>query len=110
MKAVVTSLLALALIGAVVVGNSAAQDKKEVTKKGSLLCPKCELNEAAKCGNALKVKEDGKDVIYYLLDNGAKEKYHKDICSGPKAATVVGVVSEKDKKMFIKPSKVEFDK
>lgn len=110
MKAVVSSMLTAALIFAVVAGIHAQDKDKEVTKKGTLLCPKCELKEADKCSNALKVSEGGKDVIYYLLDNGAKEKYHKEICSSPKKATVVGVVAEKDKKMTIKPSKVEFDK
>jgi hypothetical protein len=101
-------MLTAALIFAVVAGIHAQDKDKEVTKKGTILCTKCELKETKACGNAIRVKEDGKDVIYYFLDNGAKEKYHKDICTGPKEGTVVGVVSEKDKKKMIKPSKVEF--
>lgn len=110
MKAVVSSLLTAALIVAVVTGIQAQEKDKEVTKKGTILCTKCELMETKACGNAIKVKEDGKDVVYYFVDNGAKEKYHKDICGGPKPGSVTGVVGEKDKKKTIKPSKVEFDK
>ena len=54
---------------------------------------------------------DGKDVIYILSDDGAKEKYHKPICTKTKKGSVKGVVSKKGDQMMIKPSKdgVKFD-
>jgi Family of unknown function (DUF6370) len=80
---------------------------KEVTLKGTLTCGKCDLKKSDDCANVLKVTEkvDGKDtdVIYWLKDEGKTEKYHA--CTKPKMASVTGVVSEKDGKKWITPSK-----
>jgi len=94
-----------------------AEDTKEDTKpkeetlKGTIVCTKCELGETDDCGNAIKVKAGDKEVVYYFLDKGKVEKYHKNICSSPAKGSVTGVVSEKDKKKYITPSKdgVKFD-
>jgi hypothetical protein len=88
-----------------------AFEDKEVTLKGTILCAKCELKESKKCQNAIRVKEDGKDVVYYLKDQGGKAKYHKDICQGPKEGSVTGKVSEKEGKKYITPDAdgVKFD-
>lgn len=103
MKAAWSMLLGLAVVLVLVVGVRA--DDKEVTLKGTILCAKCELKETDKCTNAIRVKEDNKDVVYYFDDKGGKEKYHKEICQGPKEGSVKGVVSEKDGKKYVKPSK-----
>jgi hypothetical protein len=101
---------AVVALTSLVAANARAEDK-EVTLKGKLMCAKCELKEAKKCTTVLKVKEDGKDVVYYLLDKGNKEDYHEEVCGGgQKDGTVVGIVSEKDGKKWIKPSKVEYTK
>jgi hypothetical protein len=105
---------ACVLVLGVVVALQAAEEKKadkEVTLKGTICCTKCELNETTDCGNAIKVKEDGKDVIYYFDDKGKAEKYHEGICGEPKKGSVTGVVTTKDKKKYIKPKKdgVKFD-
>jgi len=80
---------------------------KEVTLKGTLTCGKCDLKKSDDCANVLKVTEkvDGKDVvvIYWLKDEGKTEKYHA--CTKPKKGSVTGVVSEKDGKKWITPSK-----
>ena len=79
--------LALALgFAAVTLAGTAttvrAEDKKDEKKveakklEGTLTCTKCALSETDKCGHALLVKVDGKEVKYYLNDKGAKEKYH----------------------------------
>jgi hypothetical protein len=79
-----------------------ADDKKEEKKlEGKLQCTKCSLSETDKCGNALVVKEGGKDVTYYLKDKGAKQKYHAKICQEPKDAVVTGKIEEKDGKKYI---------
>jgi Family of unknown function (DUF6370) len=93
---------------------SVAQDKKgkekdgAATKKleGKLCCTKCSLAETDKCGHALKVKDGDKEVKYYLDDKGAKEAYHKKVCTEEKDATVEGKVEEKDGKKMIKSPKV----
>ena len=80
-------------------------DKKTVTLKGTIVCTKCELGETKECGNAIKTKIDGKDVVVYFDDKGKGEKYHGKICSDPKPGSVTGVVSEKDKKKTITVAK-----
>lgn len=89
-----------------------AEDKKDEAKKleGKLTCTKCALGESDKCGHALLVKVDGKEVKYYLNDKGAKEKYHGACCKADVDATVTGKVSEKEKKMYIDDAKVEIKK
>src|SRR3954464_5016184 len=104
MKAAWSMPLGLVALLVLVLGLQ-ADDKKEVTLKGTILCAKCSLNETPKCTNAIKVKEDGKDVVYYFNDKGAKESYHKAICQSEKEGTVTGTVSEKDGKKTITPAK-----
>lgn len=100
----------LALSFGLTVAEDKKDDKKAETKKleGKLTCSKCALQETDKCGNALKVKDGDKEVIYYLDDKGAKESYHGKICKEEKDATVEGKVVEKDKKKYIEKAKVEF--
>jgi len=88
-----------------------AQAADEVTLKGKLVCGKCTLKDkdCKACTNVLQVEKDGKTTNYFIDDKGNKEAYHKGICPAGKSAeaTVVGVVSEKDGKKWIKASKVE---
>lgn len=103
--------LTLAAFALFVVGVQAAD--KEVTLKGTILCAKCALKEkgVTKCTTAIQVKVDGKDVVYYFHDKGAKEEYHEPVCGGDrKEGSVTGVVHKHDGKLFIKPSKVEYAK
>jgi hypothetical protein len=116
MRLIATTFIALAACG-LLAGGLRADDKpgagKEVTLKGSILCAKCALKDKGvkKCTTAIQVKENGKDVVYYLDDKGMKEEYHEAVCGGEKKeGTVKGVVTEKDGKKWIKPSKVEYAK
>jgi Family of unknown function (DUF6370) len=90
-------------------------DAKEVTLKGTIMCGKCKLKMTDDCSNVLQVieKKDGKDVEvnYFIKDEGKAEKYHGKICTDTKKGSVTGVVSEKDGKKWITPSKdgVKFD-
>src|SRR5262249_16845301 len=105
--------LAIVAMAAVVSTATAADDDKEVTLKGTLACAKCvfEVSGVKKCTNAIKVKKGDAETIYIILDKGAGEKYHKDICKDSKAGSVTGVVSKKGDQMYVKPSKdgVKFD-
>jgi hypothetical protein len=114
MKHVNLWMTAIAIV-ALAAFHSAAADKaepaKQVKLEGTIVCSKCTLKETKQCGNAIIVKEDGKDVTYYFIDKGNGEDYHDEVCGGgKKAGTVVGVVSEKDGKKYITPSKVEYAK
>jgi RecG-like helicase len=107
MRTVKMLSVALALVFAVTLCVRAAEDK-EVTLKGTITCAKCDLKTEKDCATVIQVKEGDKTVTYYFSE--AKGKDHKAICQEAKKGTVTGKVSEKDKKMIITPSKVEFDK
>ena len=66
----------------------------EVTLSGDMVCAKCELKEAPKCQNVLKVTDAGKETKYYLAQNEVAKSNHEHVCSAPEKATVKGVVSE----------------
>jgi hypothetical protein len=103
--------LAMALVVGVLVRADDKKEDKEVTLKGTLGCSKCKFKVTDECGNAIKVKEGDKEVVYLFIDDGKKEKYHEDICTEFKKGSVTGVVSEKGGKKYIKPKKggVKFD-
>jgi hypothetical protein len=105
------TLLSVMVPAVVCVLGLQAQEKKEVTLKGQVLCAKCELKDTAKCQTAIVVKEKGKEVTYYFKDKGSSERYHESVCGGGrKEGTVIGMVTEKDNKKWITPSKVEYVK
>lgn len=104
------SLAVVVLTGFVVAGLH-AQEKKETTIKGTILCAHCALNETPQCQTAIQVKEGDKLVTYYFLDKGEAESYHDPVCGGEKKpGTVTGTVSTKDGKQYITPKKVEYAK
>ena len=114
-------LVVAGLVAALLVPAFAADEKKPVDKKddkkeekleGTLVCSKCKLKETEACGNALVVKgADKKEVVYFLKDEGKKEKYHADCCKADVPATVTGgKVTEKDGKKTLEGGKVEVTK
>jgi hypothetical protein len=116
MRLMTTTFVALAA-GCLLANGLWADDKpaagKEVTLKGTILCAKCALHEkgVTKCTTAIKVQENGKDVVYHFDDKGSKEEYHEEVCGGAtKEGTVKGTVYEKDGKKYVKPSKVDYAK
>src|SRR5262245_9471660 len=110
MRNLFVTSLALA-IAVMVTLNLRAGEKREVTLKGQVMCASCELKEAKKCQTVVRVKEGDKEVTYYFNDRGAKESYHECVCGGGRQdATVTGVVTEKDGKKWITPTKVEYAK
>src|SRR6266487_2274051 len=72
----------LALVVVLVLSPTTRAEDKQVTLKGEILCAKCALKEAKKCTTAIVVKEEGKNVVYYFNDKGAKEDYHEEVCGG----------------------------
>jgi hypothetical protein len=104
------TILSLAfVVGLVGLVSVARADDKEVTLKGDITCAKCDLKLADKCATVIKVKEGGKDVVYYFDDAGHK-KYHSKVCTESKEGSVTGKVSDKDGKKIITVSKVEYKK
>jgi hypothetical protein len=88
------------------------QAAEEKTIEGMAQCAKCALKETQKCQNVVVVKEDGKDVNYYMVMEGvAKDNHGKIFCQAPKGdgpkVKVTGEIEEKDGKKVIKASKIE---
>src|SRR4051794_28893138 len=98
MKKAWSMLAVLALLFAFTV-TARAEDKK-VTLKGTITCAKCDLKQEKTCMTVIKVKEGGKDVVYYFDPKSHKEN-HKTICTDPKEGEVTGTVSKKDDKMIV---------
>jgi hypothetical protein len=108
MKAAYKTLLCVGLVFAITLVVRAADEKK--TLKGEIGCPKCVFKldkkiTKGKCANAIKVKDGDKEVIYIFDDKGAKESYHKSICTESKKGSVTGVVTKKGDQYYIKPDK-----
>lgn len=85
----------------------AEEAEKEI--KGEGLCLKCELSKADKCQNAIRVKEDGKEVIYAMEQNEVSKAFHSKICSGVKKVVAKGKVKKDGDKRILVASKIELD-
>jgi spore maturation protein CgeB len=96
MKKLIAAIIATAFVASFVASVYAEDAAKEQTIKGEALCAKCELHETDKCQTAIRVKEDGKDVVYYADNNDVAKKFHKSICQAPAKVTATGTVEEKD--------------
>jgi len=100
-------LVAIALVAAL--GFATAAFAEDVTVSGKVACAKCMLKkaDAKACQDVLVVSgEKGATTDYYIVKNAVSEKFGH-VCSGEKAATVTGAVSEKDGKKWITPSKMD---
>lgn len=109
MKVLVSMLFGLAVV-LVLTLTVTAEEKKEVTLKGTIGCPKCvfKVEGQTKCGTAIKVKDGDKEVIY-MFDDAAHKKYHKEICTEGKKGTVKGTIAEKDGKKTITVTKLDWE-
>jgi len=103
MKKILAAIIATAFLASFVTSVYA----EEQTIKGEAVCAKCELHETEKCQTAIRTKEDGKEVIYYAINNDVAKAFHKTICQAPAKVTAVGKVEEKDGKKTIKLTKIE---
>lgn len=93
-----------------------AQDKEiggkgkggQVTLKGTITCPKCDLGIEKGCGTVVVVKKGDKETIYYF-DAASNKKHHSQICKEAKPGTVTGTVSKKGDKHLIAVKDVKFE-
>ena len=100
---IIVSLFAAVLVAA----STALAADKEITLVGAGQCAKCSLGKADSCQNALVVKKDGKEEIYFLTQNAVSKAFHDGICSDVKEIKVTGVVKETDGKKELTASKIE---
>jgi hypothetical protein len=106
MKFTLALLAGLAFASATLTAR--ADDAKETTITGSMVCGKCTLHETEKCQNVIQVKQDGKTVNYYLTKNDTSDAMHGDVCHGDSEnVTATGTVVEKDGKEMMTVSKLE---
>jgi hypothetical protein len=109
MRMAIKACLGLAVLACGLMVVAQADEKKEGKKEkltGTMVCGKCKLKICDECTNVLQVKKGDKTVNYFIDDEGRKEKYHKAICPAKsQKAEITGIVSKKDDKMWIKPSK-----
>jgi hypothetical protein len=84
-----------------------ADDSKEVTLTGMMVCGKCKLHVTKSCQNVLQVEQKGTNVDYFLTQNQVSKDFHSNICTtdGEKA-TVTGTVKEKHGKEVLTPTKI----
>ena len=87
----------------------AADAQKTVTLSGQIGCGHCAFNVGTSCSDVIRVKESGKDVIYFFAADPSR-KHDTAMCETVRDGKVTGVVSEKDGKKTIKVSKIEFGK
>ena len=106
LKLTLALLAGLALAGASM--TALAEDSKETTITGNMVCGKCTLHETEKCQNVVQVTENGATVNYYLKQNEVSKAQHSAVCHGDtEKVTVTGTVKEKDGKKMMTPSKID---
>jgi Family of unknown function (DUF6370) len=104
--------LTLALLAGIAFASATmtalADDAKETTITGNMVCGKCTLHETEKCQNVVQVTENGATVNYYLKQNEVSKKEHSAVCHGDtEKVTVTGTVEEKDGKKIMKATKID---
>jgi len=106
LKLTIALLAGLAMAGAAF--TALAEDAKETTITGNMVCGKCKLHETKACQNVIQVEKDGKTVNYYLVKNDVSDAMHDDVCHGDtKKVTATGTVEEKDGKQQLTVTKLE---
>jgi hypothetical protein len=105
MKNIILTLIACA--GFTLTAAFAESKSKEITLSGKACCAKCCLKTATECETVLTVEKDGKKTNYYLAKNDVSEKFHGEICKGPKAASVTATCKKEGDKLVLTCSKAE---
>ena len=76
----------------------------EKTITGDGICTKCKLGETTSCGNAVRVQEKAKTIIYYLVQSKTSKDSHEYFCKGIQRVKVTGTLQVVDGKRQLKPS------
>jgi hypothetical protein len=106
LKFTLALLAGLAFAGATL--TALADDSKETTITGNMVCGKCTLHETKTCQNVVQVTEAGATVNYYLKQNDVSKGAHAAVCHGDtEKVTVTGTVNEKDGKKILTPTKID---
>jgi hypothetical protein len=85
-----------------------ANDAKETTITGNMVCGKCTLHLTEKCQNVVQVMDGTNTVNYFLKHNEVSKDAHGAVCHGDsEKVAVTGIVKEKDGKKIMTASKIE---
>ena len=106
-KSLLIGLSAAGLLLTISATKTFGADEKTVTITGEGKCAKCSLKETDKCQNVIQTKEDGKTVTYYIAKNDISNKFHSNVCKGPKKVTAKGTVKEVDGKKELTVSEIK---
>ncbi len=93
-----------AVLGTVFAFALSTAQAEEKTYEGEMSCAKCNLKQADKCEDTLKVGD-----TLYLLEEGGKRKTSEHVCSGAEKAKVTGKIEERDGKKYLVASKIELE-
>jgi hypothetical protein len=85
------------------------EKQKDVVLKGLVTCARCDLAIEIKCATVLVVKDTGKKDVVYFFDPASSKRYHKEICTESKKATVEGTVRTDGKRKVISVSKLAYE-
>lgn len=83
-----------------------ARADEAVTLQGVGVCAKCALGETDACQNAIKLSQNGEEVVYLLTANAVSKAFHKNVCSGSANITAVGKFVEAGGKKFFTANKL----
>jgi len=87
----------------------AAEAAKTVTLSGQIGCGMCAFKVTKTCADAIRVNEDGKEVVYLFAADPSR-KHDMAMCKSVRDGKVTGVVSEENGQKTIKVSKIETGK
>lgn len=104
------AVLALHTAPTAMAAENKGQDGKEVTLSGEAMCGKCALKTSDKCVNVVRVKQDGKDVDYVLVDNKVSKDFHSKVCKENQKVTLTGMPKKAEGKTEFIASKIEVAK
>lgn len=102
MKTLLTAFLGTAFAFAFALATVQADEVK--TYEGELSCAKCNLKQADKCEDTLKVGDE-----LYLVEEGGKRKTSEHVCSGTAKAKITGKIEERDGKKYLVAEKIEVE-
>jgi len=109
LKLTLALLAGLAFAGAAM--TALADDSKETTITGNMVCGKCTLHITDKCQNVVQVMAAGGPVNFYLKQNDVSKAEHAAVCHGDsEKVTVTGTVEDMDGKKIMTPTKIVVNK
>jgi len=84
MKTKLMTLLAISALFLTAPVKMMAATDNEKTIVGEGACAKCILKETKECQHTITTEEDGKKVVYYVVQNRVAKEFGNQLCSEKK--------------------------